>query len=119
VTEGPWEVTHYRYTETNARRLNVLAMQRLNPVKAGDIYKSEVTPVAEMEGNGEGGISNPADAEFIAAARALVPELVAALREALATIGNVRDVVAKHDEVLRNWRCDDFMDDLAELIYKR
>lgn len=58
VTEEPWEAVHHYHRTKNYH------------------VASEVYPVAELEGDGGGGITTSAtDARFIAAARTLVPQL--------------------------------------------
>jgi hypothetical protein len=69
ATEGPWasEAHHHRIS--------------------GKPVLFEVHPVAELEGNGDGGVTTAADAEFIAHARTDVPALVARVRELEADLG--------------------------------
>ncbi|MEU3020065.1 hypothetical protein ABZ635_22020 [Nocardiopsis sp. NPDC007018] len=76
ATEGPWsaEIHYHRAT--------------------GEPVLFEVHPVAELEGNGDGGTVTAADAEFVAAARMDVPALVARVRELEAENQRMRDSIA-------------------------
>ncbi|MDB2213837.1 hypothetical protein [Mycobacteroides abscessus] len=91
VTEGPWEPVEERGNPGYSPFYGVRS--------AGDQPRRVVFAQSDWEGYGNG--STKADAEFIAAARQLVPELIAEVeRRERALQGRVRELERERDDHL-------------------